>query len=192
MKTHINTSLIQSITAKQAFAEASVDRIIQLVGWIVETFESGGKVLLMGNGGSAADAQHVAAEFVNRFMINRRPLPAIALTTDSSVLTSIGNDFSYDLVFVKQIEALGKPEDLVWAISTSGNSPNVVKAVETARDMGIKTVSFTGGTSLPGGKLGPISDLVLNVPTDSTPHIQEAHLWVEHIVCELVEKEMFG
>lgn len=192
MKTQISTNLIQSITAKQAFAQASIDRIIQLVEWTVAVFRAGGKLLILGNGGSAADAQHMAAEFVNRFKINRRPLPAIALTTDTSVITSIGNDFGYELIFVKQIEALGKPGDLVLAISTSGKSPNVVKAVEAARDMGLKTVALTGGTGLPGGDLGPIADLVLNVPTDSTPHIQEAHLWIEHMVCELVEQEMFG
>lgn len=192
MKTHISTNLFQSITAKQAFAQASTDRIIQLVDWLVEAFKGGGKLLILGNGGSAADAQHMAAEFVNRFKIDRRPLPAIALTTDTSVLTSIGNDFGFDLIFVKQIQALGKPGDIVLAISTSGQSPNVVKAVETAKDMGLKTAALTGGTTTPGGRLGPVADLLLNVPTDSTPHIQETHLWVEHIICELVEKEMFG
>jgi len=192
MKTHISTNLAQSVMAQQAFGEASADRIIQLVGWIVETFRSGGKLLIFGNGGSAADAQHMAAEFVNRFKLDRRPLPAIALTTDSSILTSIGNDFGFDLIFAKQVEALGKPEDLVLGISTSGNSPNVVQAIEVAGRMGVKTAVLTGGTGSPGGKLGKIADLVLNVPTDSTPHIQETHLWVEHILCELVEKEMFG
>ena len=192
MKTHIATNLLQSITAQQAFAEASTERIIQLAEWTVETFRSGGKLLILGNGGSAADAQHMAAEFVNRFKINRPPLPAVALTTDTSILTSIGNDFGFDLIFVKQIQALGKPGDLVLAISTSGKSPNIMKAVETARDMGLKTVALTGGTSRPGGDLGLIVDLLLNVPTDSTPHIQETHLWVEHMVCELVEKEIFG
>jgi len=192
MKTLISANLEQSVKAKQAFAQASSDRIVQLVEWLIETFQGGGKLMLIGNGGSAADAQHMAAEFVNRFKISRRPLPAIALTTDSSVLTSICNDFGYDQVFVKQIEALGKPGDLVLAISTSGNSPNVVKAVETAREMGIRTAALTGGTARPGGALNPLVDLLLNVPSDSTPHIQEAHLWVEHMVCELVEKEMFG
>ncbi|MGW8161605.1 MAG: D-sedoheptulose-7-phosphate isomerase [Desulfobulbales bacterium] len=192
MKTHISTNLIQSVLAQQAFAEASVDRLIQLVEMTIETFRVGGKLLIFGNGGSAADAQHMAAEFVNRFKIDRRPLPAIALTTDSSVLTSIGNDFSFDLIFVKQIQALGKPEDLALAISTSGTSANVVKAMEMARSMEMKTAALTGGTSKPGGDLAPIADVLLNVPTDSTPHIQETHLWVEHIVCELVEKEMFG
>ncbi|MDD3619321.1 MAG: SIS domain-containing protein, partial [Desulfobulbaceae bacterium] len=151
-----------------------------------------GKLRLFGNGGSAPDAQRMAAEFVNRFMIDRRPLPAIALTTDSSVLTSIGNDFGFDLVFVKQVQALGKPGDLALAISTSGRSPNVVRALAAAREMGMRTAALTGGTAKPGGDLGPVADLLLNVPTDSTPHIQETHLWVEHMVCELVEMEMFG
>jgi len=191
MKTEISKNLSQSILAKQAFFDASSDTIIKLVAWTIETFRSGGKLLVFGNGGSAADAQHVAAEFVNRFKIDRVPLPAIALTTDTSVLTSIGNDFSFDLIFVKQVEALGKPGDLALGISTSGNSPNVLKAIEKAKEIGLRTAALTGGSSNPGGMIGRVADLVLNVPTDNTPHIQEAHLWVEHILCELVEKEMF-
>jgi D-sedoheptulose 7-phosphate isomerase len=192
MKTEISINLAQSIIAQQAFAEASGDRIIQLVEWTVETFRSGGKLLIFGNGGSAADAQHVAAEFVNRFKIDRQPLPAIALTTDTSVLTSIGNDFSFDMIFVKQVQALGKPGDLALGISTSGNSPNVVKAIAEAKKMNLRTVALTGGSSNQGGELGALADLVLNVPTDSTAHIQETHLWVEHILCEFVEKELFA
>ena len=192
MRTLISINLVQSIMAKEAFAKEAADDIIRLSRWIIETFEDGGKLLIFGNGGSAADAQHMAAEFVNRFLINRRPLPAIALTTDSSVLTSIGNDFSYDLVFVKQVQALGKPEDIALGISTSGTSVNVVKAMETAREIGMKTTALSGGTASPGGDLTAVSDLVLNVPSDSTPHIQETHLWVEHVLCEMVEKEMFG
>ncbi len=192
MKALISTNLAQSIAVHQAFAEASADRIIQLARWIVETFSSGGKLLIFGNGGSAADAQHMAAEFVNRFLVDRRPLPALALTTDSSVLTSIGNDFSFELIFVKQVQALGKPEDLALGISTSGTSVNVVKALETARDMGLKTAALTGGIVRPGGDLGAVADLILNVPSDFTPYIQEAHLWVEHLLCRIVEKEMFG
>jgi len=192
MKMEITQNLAQSIMAQQAFAAASTDRIIQLVEWTVETFRAGGKLLIFGNGGSAADAQHVAAEFVNRFKINRRPLPAIALTTDTSVLTSIGNDFSFELIFVKQIQALGKPGDLALGISTSGNSPNVVQAISTAKEMNLRTAVLTGGNANTGGKVGALADLVLNVPTDSIPHIQETHLWVEHILCELVEKEMFA
>lgn len=192
MKTLIAANLAHSIMAKEAFVNESLDDILRLTEWIQEVFEQGGKLLLFGNGGSAADAQHLAAEFVNRFLINRRPLPALALTTDSSVLTSIGNDFGYDLVFVKQIEALGKPEDLALGISTSGNSPNVVKAMQAAREIGMKTVALTGGTARPGGDLAAVCDLVLNVPSDSTPHIQETHLWLEHTLCEIVEKQMFG
>ena len=133
----------------------------------------------------------MAAEFVNRFKIDRQPLPAIALTTDSSILTSIGNDFSFDMIFVKQVQALGKPGDLALGISTSGNSPKVLKAIATAKEMGIRTAALTGGVSNPGGEIGALADMVLNVPTDSTAHVQETHLWVEHIVCELVEKELF-
>jgi len=192
MKSEISANLAGSILAKQQFAEASTDRLVQLVEWTVATFRSGGKLLLFGNGGSAADAQHVAAEFVNRFKIDRQPLPAIALTTDSSVLTSIGNDFSFDLIFVKQVQALGRPGDLALGISTSGNSPNVLKALTTAGEMGLRTAALTGGRTNPGGKIGTVADLVLNVPTDSTPHIQETHLWIEHILCELVEKELFA
>jgi D-sedoheptulose 7-phosphate isomerase len=192
MKTIISTNLAQSIMAKEAFARESSDTIVELAVQILETFNSGGKLLIFGNGGSAADAQHMAAEFVNRFLINRRPLPALALTTDTSVLTSIGNDFSYDLIFVKQIQALGKPEDLALGISTSGTSANVVKALATAREMGLQTAALTGGSRPPAGEISSHCDLILNVPSDSTPHIQESHLWVEHLLCEMVETSLFG
>jgi len=192
MKTLISMNLVQSIMAKEAFAKEAADDIVTVASWIVETFEDGGKLLIFGNGGSAADAQHMAAEFVNRFLINRRPLPALALTTDTSVITSISNDFSYEQIFAKQVQALAKPEDLALGISTSGTSANVVKAMETAKEIGLRTVSLTGGTKNPGGDLSRTSDLVLNVPSDSTPHIQEVHLWVEHLLCEMVEKEMFA
>ena len=192
MNADISSNLEQSIQAKRAFVEESLGQILQFVEWTVETFEAGRKVLIFGNGGSAADAQHMAAEFVNRFKIDRRPLPAIALTTDSSILTSIGNDFGFDLVYVKQVQALGDAGDLVIAISTSGNSPNVVQAVAAAREKGIRTVALTGGMKGDGGELGKVADLVLNVPAETTAHIQEAHLWLEHMVCELAEKEIFG
>lgn len=192
MKTLISTNLMQSILAKEAFAKEAADDILLATDWMVEVLSKGGKLLLFGNGGSAADAQHLAAEFVNRFLINRRPLPALALTTDTSVLTSIGNDFSFEQIFSKQIEAFGKPEDLALGISTSGNSPNVIKAMQAARAIGMKTVGLTGGTIRPGGDLAAHCDLVLNVPSDATPHIQEAHLWVEHLLCEIVEKQMFA
>ncbi len=177
--------------AKEAFVRESTEAIVTLADQITETFTDGGKLLIFGNGGSAADAQHMAAEFINRFLINRRPLPAIALSTDTSVLTSIGNDFSFDLIFVKQIQALGNPEDLALGISTSGSSPNVVKGLTTAREMGLKTAALTGGTSPPAGTISTVCDLLLNVPSDDTPHIQETHLWVEHVICEIVEKTIF-
>jgi D-sedoheptulose 7-phosphate isomerase len=192
MKTLISVNLVQSIMAKEAFAKESADTIVTAADWIRETFEDGGKLLIFGNGGSAADAQHMAAEFVNRFLLNRRPLPALALTTDTSVLTSIGNDFSYDQIFAKQVQALAKPEDLALGISTSGTSANVVKGMAAAREKGLRTVALTGGTKNPGGDLTAVCDLVLNVPSDSTPHIQEVHLWVEHLLCEMVETAMFG
>jgi Phosphoheptose isomerase len=192
MNTLLSANLARSIMAKEAFVREAATDIIRLIGWIQDVFESGGKLLLFGNGGSAADAQHLAAEFVNRFLLNRRPLPALALTTDTSVLTAIANDFSYELVFVKQIQALGKPGDLALGISTSGTSANVVKAMQAARDIGMKTVALTGGTLRPGGDLVAVCDMVLNVPSDATPHIQETHLWLEHVLCEMVERRMFG
>jgi len=192
MKTLISINLVQSIMAKEAFAKESTETIVTAADWIRETFEDGGKLLIFGNGGSAADAQHMAAEFVNRFLINRRPLPALALTTDTSILTSIGNDFSFDHIFAKQVQALAKPEDLALGISTSGTSANVAKAMAAAREKGLRTIALTGGTKNPGGDLTATCDLILNVPSDSTPHIQEVHLWVEHLLCEMVETTMFG
>ena len=191
MKTIISTNLVQSIMAKEAFARESTEKIIELAGQIVETFNDGGKLLIFGNGGSAADAQHMAAEFVNRFLINRRPLPALALTTDTSVITSIANDFSYDLIFVKQIQALGKPEDMALGISTSGTSANVIKGMATAREIGLKTAALTGGEGSVAEDLARNCELILNVPSDSTPRIQETHLWLEHVLCEIVEKSIF-
>ncbi|MFH2123182.1 MAG: D-sedoheptulose 7-phosphate isomerase [Pseudomonadota bacterium] len=192
MQQVILTSLKNSILAQESFAQTQGEVIIALVQQMVITIRRGGKILLFGNGGSAADAQHLAAEFVNRFLINRRPMAALALTTDSSVLTSIGNDFSFDEIFVKQVQALGKPEDLALGISTSGGSINVLKAMEVAHEIGMVTAALTGGLAGDGGAVGRAADFVLNVPSDKTPHIQETHLWVEHLLCELVEKEIFG
>ncbi len=185
----IDESLKESLAAKEAFASRERAAIKTLVGWMVEAIRSGKKIMIFGNGGSAADAQHMAAEFVNRFLINRRPLPAIALTTDSSILTSIGNDFSFDDIFLKQIQALGQPGDVALGISTSGNSPNVLKAIEEAKGMGLRTAALTGGS---GGKLLTVAELTLNVPSGKTPAIQETHLWVEHLLCQLVDEVLFG
>ena len=148
----------------------------------------GGKILFAGNGGSAADAQHWAAEFVNRFIMDRPPLPAIALTTDSSILTSIGNDFGYELVFAKQVRALGKAGDVFVGISTSGNSPNVVEALQVARDMGLFTIGLTGDG---GGKMAPLCDILLAVPHSSTPLIQELHAAAGHMLCALTDYYLF-
>jgi len=189
MKDIIEASLEQSIAAKQQFAALYSDRIIALVELLAETFTQGGKVLIFGNGGSAADAQHMAAEFVNRFLIDRPPLAAMALTTDSSIITSIGNDFSFDDIFAKQITALGREGDVALGISTSGNSANVVLAMETALRQGMKTVALTGEG---GGRIGEMAELVLAVPSKKTPVIQEVHLWLEHLVCQLVDELLFG
>ncbi|MFZ5775537.1 MAG: D-sedoheptulose-7-phosphate isomerase [Thermodesulfobacteriota bacterium] len=185
----IDESLALSIAAKQAFAATQRGAIKELAHWMIDTLRAGNKLLLCGNGGSAADAQHLAAEFVNRFLIDRPPLAAIALTTDSSILTSVGNDFSFDDIFAKQIQAIGQAGDLLLAISTSGNSPNVIKAVEAARARGIRTALLTGKG---GGKLAPMVDLVLDVPSSHTPAIQEAHLWVEHLLCQIVDEALYG
>ena len=156
---------------------------------LVRCFRAGGKVLLAGNGGSAADAQHIAAEFVGRFIKDRAPLPAIALTTDSSALTCIGNDYSFEEVFSRQVRALGRPGDVLIAISTSGNSANVLAAVAAASELGMVTVGLTGGS---GGKLAATVFHSLVVPHPVTARIQECHLTIEHILCEIVEGEMFG
>lgn len=192
MEQTISEALINSMMAKEAFIKEGRQRLIDLACQMVITLRQQGKILIFGNGGSAADAQHMAAEFVNRFLLNRRPLAAIALSTDTSTITAIGNDFSFDEIFSKQVQALGKPEDLALGISTSGGSRNVIKAIEVAKDIGMRTAVLTGGLSGGSSELGTLADLTLNVPSAKTQHIQEVHLWIEHLLCELVEKEMFG
>lgn len=176
-----HSALLNSVEA----CEGSITGLVQAV---VQCIQHGGKVLLFGNGGSAADAQHIAAEFVNRFRMNRRPLAAIALTTDTSILTSISNDFSYDQVFSKQVEAIASQGDIVIGISTSGNSPNVVKGLETAHEKRAVTVGFTGMNS---GAMKPLCDIIINAQSTDTPRIQEVHIFMAHIMCDLVEKELF-
>lgn len=177
-----------SIQVKEAFFKQNTPALIQAAQVIAEAFKKGNKLLIFGNGGSAADAQHLAAEFVNRFIIERPPLPALALTTDTSIMTSIGNDYDFSLVFSKQIKALGTEGDIILAISTSGNSPNVLKALKMARDMGLKTIGLTGKG---GGKMARTVDILLNVESDSTPRIQEVHITAGHIICELVDCILF-
>ncbi len=192
MEQTIAAALIHSVMAKEAFVKENTKGLMDLACQMVITLRQDGKILIFGNGGSAADAQHMAAEFINRFLINRRPLAAIALTTDTSTLTAIGNDFSFDEIFSKQVQALGKPGDLALGISTSGGSVNVIKGIEVAREIGMRTAVLTGGLDGDGGELGKVADLTLNVPTARTQHIQEVHLWIEHVLCEIVEKEIFG
>lgn len=164
-------------------------RVEQSAELLCSCFRTGGKVLVMGNGGSAADAQHLAAELVGRFMRNRAALPAIALTTDTSILTAVANDFGYDEVFRRQIEALADPGDVVIGISTSGNSPNVVAALELARQKGCHIITFSGRD---GGKMSAYADIDLNVAVEETPRIQEVHLSIIHILCDLIETQMFA
>lgn len=188
MKDEIMRLIRESADLKLRFGKQNADVLLQVVKLIVAAFKAGNKVLLFGNGGSAADAQHIAAEFVNRFLIERPPLPAIALTTDTSVLTSISNDYGFSEVFAKQIKALGKEGDVAIGISTSGTSVNVLKGIKVAKEMGLKTVALVGGE---GGELAKLADLALVVDSTSTPRIQEVHITIGHIICEIVDLLLF-
>lgn len=170
-------------------ADECAEVITEAVDMLVRSLSAGGQVLLFGNGGSAADAQHVAAELVGRFARERRPLPAVALTTDTSALTAIANDYGFEHVFARQLLALGRAGDVAVAISTSGHSKNVVAAVEAARTRGLSVIALTGGD---GGELARLADICINVPSHDTARIQECHLAVEHIVCDMIERVMFG
>lgn len=178
----------ESSEVKSRFLRENLPKLLDVIRLVSHTFEVGNKLFFFGNGGSAADAQHLAAEFVNRYVMDRPPLPAIALTTDASVLTSVSNDFAFNEIFAKQIRALGKERDVAIGITTSGNSPNVVKAFEVAKEMGIKTIALTGND---GGIVGKMADFPLIVPSTSTPRIQEAHILIGHILCEMVEHYLF-
>lgn len=163
------------------------DEIAQSASKLTKVLQGGGKVLVCGNGGSAADSQHFAAEISGRFEIERRGYPAIALTTDSSALTAVSNDYGFEAVFSRQLEALGQPGDLLIAISTSGNSPNILRAVETARQLGLYSIGLLGRD---GGQLAEKVDLPLVVPSDRTARIQEAHIFILHTLCELFEAQI--
>jgi len=177
----------ESADTKIRFAQDNVAKIEEVVQVVVTAFRSGKKLLIFGNGGSAADAQHIAAEFVNRYKLERDPLPALALTTDTSILTSISNDTSFDDVFARQIAALGQAGDIAWGITTSGTSPNIIRAFETARKLGLITLGFTGKE---GGEVASLVDYNLQVASPSTPRIQETQLTLAHVICELVEKRI--
>ncbi len=187
MKNIIIEILKESVQVKETTIVSNTDRIITGAERIAGCLAAGGKILLFGNGGSAADAQHIAAEFVNRFQIERSPLAAIALTTDTSVLTSIGNDYHFDDVFSKPIRAFGKKEDIAWGISTSGNSKNVLEGIQAAKKIGLETIGMTGR----GGELAEIADLVYTVHSDVTARIQETHITLAHILCDLVDRTLF-
>jgi len=189
MKDVINAAFADSIRVKQAFLRDNVDILIKVIDAVVAALQVGNKLLLFGNGGSAADAQHIAAEFVNRFRIERPPLPAIALTTDSSALTSIANDYDYTQVFAKQVQALGKPGDVAIAISTSGNSANVLAALTVCKQANIRTIGLTGGG---GGKMANEVDYLLNVGASTdTARIQESHILIGHVICEIVDTTLY-
>ncbi len=187
MRQAIIKAFEESIQAKQAFLNDGLDVLESAIKAIANCFRKGNKLLLFGNGGSAADAQHIAAEFVNRFRIERPPLPAIALTTDSSVLTSIANDYAYSDIFAKQIRALGKPGDVAIAISTSGNAANVLAALDVCTQLNIITVGFSGD----GGKMTGHVNYLLRVAARNTARIQETHILIGHVICEMVDGKLF-
>ena len=181
----IKESLLESAELKRTVAETMADGIEKAIEAICSDLKSGKKVLLMGNGGSAADAQHIAGELVGRFKKERKAIPAISLSTDTSILTAIGNDYGFEKVFERQIEALGEKGDVVIGISTSGNSENVYRAMKLAKEIGLITIGFLGND---GGKIKGLSDIALIVPSKNTPRIQETHITIGHIICEGVER----
>lgn len=184
MHDYIEEALRKSADVKLSLIKSS-QKISDAVDLIADALLNGNKLLIMGNGGSAADAQHIAGEFVGRFKCEREPMPAIALSTDTSIITAIGNDYGFENIFSRQIEALANKGDIAFAISTSGNSKNVIRCLEIAKRNGIKTVALLGGD---GGKIKYAADLSIVVPSYNTPRIQEAHITIGHIICSEVEK----
>src|SRR5215472_13506471 len=187
--THFQRSL--SVLERAARDEALRATMLSIADHIAASFRDGGKLLIAGNGGSAADAQHIAGEFLSRLRFDRNPLPAIALTTDTSVLTAVGNDYGYEHVFERQIRGLGREGDIFVGISTSGRSPNVLAALAAARKLGITTIGFTG-TARGANALRALCDIVLAAPTDDTPLIQQIHITAAHAICEVVERDLFA
>jgi D-sedoheptulose 7-phosphate isomerase len=187
MRDKIKDILLESIQIKEELLHTSIGRIKEMADLVIGCLTKDGKVILFGNGGSASDSQHIAAEFIGRFKKDRTALAAIALTANTSVLTSLANDYGYDIVFAKQIEALGKKNDLIIAISTSGKAKNVIVGIKQAKKMGLKTIALTGGD---GGDLAKIADVSLVVPSSVTARIQEAHITIGHIICEVVEQTL--
>jgi len=191
MKNYIKDQIKKSYETKQAVYENEelIGKIEEVARMCVELYKGDKKTILAGNGGSAADAQHIAAELVGRYGFDRPSIPSLALTTDTSNLTAIGNDYGYDQVFSRQLEGMGQAGDIFIGISTSGNSVNIIKAFESAKKKGITTVALTGRD---GGVMAKMADVALVVPSDSTPRIQESHILIGHIICDIIEKETFG
>jgi D-sedoheptulose 7-phosphate isomerase len=187
VKGYINEAFTSSARVAGDFQRKNQETIIDITNLLVQTFRRNNKVLLFGNGGSAADAQHLAAELVNRIRVERKAFPAVALTTDTSILTSVANDSGFDRIFARQVEALARIDDVVIAFSTSGSSPNVIEGIKTARKLGAVTIGLTGGD---GGMMVKECDLCLVVPSWDTPRVQECHILAGHVICELVEKEL--
>jgi D-sedoheptulose 7-phosphate isomerase len=177
-------------TLERAAADRGLlDAMATIADMIIEALAAGGKILIAGNGGSAADAQHIAGEFLSRLNFDRSPLPAVALTTDSSVLTAVGNDYGFENIFERQIRGLARKGDVFIAISTSGRSRNIIRSLEAARTMGVRTVGFTGMSS---SEMAPLCDICLRAPSESTPQIQQIHIVAAHAICGVVERDLFG
>jgi D-sedoheptulose 7-phosphate isomerase len=189
MKDFVLNAFAESTSVKQQFAREQAERIVHVAKLMATAFREGRKVLLFGNGGSATDAAHIAAEFVGRYKRERAPLPAIALATDIAAITCIANDYGYDELFARQVRAHGQKGDIAIAISTSGNSPNVLKGAEAAKACGLTTIAWTGGS---GGKLAALVDFPFIVPSTVTARIQECHITMGHVLCELIEDHLFG
>ena len=188
MKDKIIKAFNDSVLVKQKFVKENVNLIVEVSKVVANSFAQGRKLLIFGNGGSASDASHIAAEFINRFKLERPALPAIALNTDMAVLTSISNDYAYENIFVRQLKALGQEGDIALGITTSGTSGNVLKALEEAKHKNLKTIAFTGVSN---EKLDSICDYVFSVPTTDTPRVQETHITLAHVLCEMVEDILF-
>jgi D-sedoheptulose 7-phosphate isomerase len=187
MRERIKDILLESIQVKEEILRNQVDQILQIAVLMIDCLKKDGKVIVFGNGGSAGDSQHIAAELVGRFKKDRSALAGIALTTNTSILTSLANDYGYDVVFSRQVEALGKKNDVVLGISTSGKAKNVALGIKQAKKMGIKTVALSGGD---GGDIVKLADVSLIVPSKITARIQEAHITIAHIICEMIEQEL--
>ena len=190
MKDTIKDLILKSISVKNDLYDNDliIEEIMNAANICIDALKSNNKILLAGNGGSAADSQHIAAELVGRFYINREALPAIALTTDTSAITAIGNDFGFENIFSRQLEALGNKGDVFIGFSTSGNSENIIRAAKFSKENEIKVIAVTGSS---GGKLIDVNDIIIKSPSDDIPRIQETHIMIGHIICEIIEKEIF-